>query len=98
MSIRSWIISWLETGRINSICKDGYSRGQLTPTPSSNSSIDSDRGINFMVYKATGGTVIETRSYDQRTDRSIRGLYVIKDGDNIGDEIGKIITMEALKL
>jgi hypothetical protein len=59
--------------------------------------IDSERGINFTVYKASGGTVIETRFYDEVKDRNRRGLYVINDEQDMGKEIGKIITIESLK-
>ena len=60
--------------------------------------IDSDRGINFKVYKASGGTIIETSFYDRVKDRHQNSLHVITDDQDIGKEIGKIITMETLKL
>jgi hypothetical protein len=60
-------------------------------------SIRSERGINFRVYKASGGTVIETQFYDDLKDRSRRGLYVITDEQDMGREIAKIITVESLK-
>ena len=54
-------------------------------------------GIRFEVYRANGGTVIETRRNDRRTGDSIYELHVIAGDQDIGEEIGKIITMEALK-
>lgn len=59
-------------------------------------SIDAN-GFNLKVYKARGGTVIETNLYDRRRDESHTGLYVITDDKDMGEEIGKIITMENLK-
>ena len=53
--------------------------------------------IQFKVYKASGGTIIETSQYDRRTDRHTSGLYIITDDKDLGKEIGKIITMESLK-
>jgi hypothetical protein len=53
--------------------------------------------IQFKVYKASGGTIIETSTYDRRTDRHNNGLYIITDDKDLGKEIGKIITMESLK-
>jgi hypothetical protein len=50
------------------------------------------------VYKASGGIVIETRAYDERKDRNNLGLYVITEDQDVGYEIGKIITYENLKL
>jgi hypothetical protein len=61
------------------------------------STLDSDRNIRFNVYKATGGTIIETSFYDRHKDRHNTSLHIITDDQDIGKEIGKIITMETLK-
>ena len=57
----------------------------------------SANGIRFEVYRANGGTVIETRRNDRRTGDSLFELHVVSGDQDIGEEIGKIITMEALK-
>jgi hypothetical protein len=54
-------------------------------------------GIKFEVYRANGGTVIETRRQDRRTGDSVYELHVVSGDQDIGQEIGRIITMEALK-
>lgn len=54
-------------------------------------------GFNLRVYKASGGTVIETSVYDRQKDRHHTGLYVITDDKDLGDELNKIITMENLR-
>ena len=56
-----------------------------------------ERAIQFTVYSANGGRVIETRRYDKRTDRNQNSLYVITSEQDFGKEIDKIITMESLK-
>ena len=62
------------------------------------SSIDQpERAIQFTVYTANGGRVIETRRYDRKTDRHSNNLYVITGEQDFGREIDKIITMEALR-
>jgi hypothetical protein len=59
-------------------------------------SIDSN-GMNFTVYRANGGHVIETRKYDRKRDNHEHSLHIITDDKDIGDEIGKIITFEQLR-
>lgn len=54
-------------------------------------------GFTLRVYKASGGTVIESSMYDSIKDRHRNGLYVVTDDKDLGEEIGKIITMENLK-
>ena len=56
-----------------------------------------DRAIQFTVYVANGGRVVETRRYDRQKDRSLNGLYVITNDQDFGKEIDKIIVMEGLK-
>jgi len=56
-----------------------------------------ERALQFTVYTANGGRVVETRRYDRKTDRSTNGLYVINNDADFGKEIDKIITMEALR-
>jgi CRISPR/Cas system CSM-associated protein Csm4 (group 5 of RAMP superfamily) len=68
--------------------------GPIGATPS----IDQpDRAIQFTVYVANGGRVVETRRYDRQKDRSLNGLYVITNDQDFGKEIDKIIVMEGLK-
>jgi hypothetical protein len=90
---RSWkqrFRDWLNnSGEV----EDSYAVDSL-----STSRIDNDRGISFKVYKATGGTIIETSFYDRQKDRHHNSLHVITDDKDIGKELGKIITMETLKL
>jgi hypothetical protein len=56
-----------------------------------------ERAIQFTVYNANGGRIVETRRYDRQKDRNNNGLYVITNDMDFGREIDKIITMEHLK-
>ncbi len=52
---------------------------------------DSINGMNFTVYNATGGKVIQLSSYDSRTDSNRTSLYVITDQENLGEELAQIL-------
>ena len=54
-------------------------------------------GMRFQLYRATGGYVVEVRSYDENKDRNFNSMYVITDDNDLGAELGKIVTMECLK-
>jgi len=56
-----------------------------------------ERAVQFTVYNANGGRVVETRRYDRQKDRLQTGLYIITSDQDFGHEIDKIITMEALR-
>lgn len=53
-------------------------------------------GMNFIVYPATGGKVVQFSHYDERTGRNNSHLYVITDSEDLGEEMGQIITKECL--
>jgi hypothetical protein len=90
-------MNWLKKIIVRWAMNDDHS---MLATPSlsvkRDTSIDS-YGFNLKVYKASGGTVIETSAYDRNRDRHHTGLYVITDDKDLGTEISKIITMENLK-
>ena len=54
--------------------------------------------IRFKVFRASGGTVVQTDRYDRKNDRQYNNLHVIVEGQDLGQELGKIITYESLKL
>jgi hypothetical protein len=56
-----------------------------------------ERAIQFTVYTANGGRVVETRRYDRLKDRHQSGLYIITSDQDFGKEIDKIIVMEGLR-
>jgi hypothetical protein len=56
-----------------------------------------DPDLNFRMYKAENGHVMEVRHYDRRTDRHQNKLYLITDEQDLGAEISKIITVESLR-
>ena len=63
--------------------------------------VESDRlsseGMRMQIYKASGGYVVETRSYDSHKDRNNNSMHVVTEDQDLGDALGKIVMMEALK-
>ncbi len=57
----------------------------------------STHGMTFTVYTANGGHVVEFRSYDPSTDRSVSSMHVIPEDQEFSDTISKIVTLECLR-
>jgi hypothetical protein len=53
--------------------------------------------LNFRVFSAVGGQVVEFRRYDRKTDRSDTSTYIIHKEDDFGDKISKIANLELLR-
>ncbi len=75
--------------------------GQAINKVSSMSHSPHTQSINFQIYPANGGHVVEVSmpEYSSLTINSIpnRSLYIIPSDKDIGNEISKIITLEMLK-
>ena len=89
LTIRQKLRNWL----MNDDLETDYS-GNSVICEERNLSSD---GMKFELFKANGGYVVETRYYDHKTDRNHNKLYIIKDENDVGEELGKIITMESLR-
>jgi hypothetical protein len=89
-------MNWLKRKLSNWVNSDECIKVQTISSGNSPRQIES-AGFNLRVYKASGGTVIETSIYDRHKDRHHNGLYVITDDKDLGQELNKIITMENLR-
>lgn len=69
----------------------------MEAAPSIHSRTMESTGMNFTVYRANGGHIIEHRVYDRKTDRNNSSLHIITDDKDLGEEIGKIITFESIR-
>lgn len=53
--------------------------------------------MRLHVYSATGGTIVETRTYDRIKDRSNSRLHIVAHDEDLGESLAKIILMENLR-
>ena len=99
------IVRWAQRYDDNSEVPGGLNWGIPTPKatkrPTSHSVnpadiADDNYGMNFTVYGANGGKVIQISSYDPRTDKRTTALHIITDREDLGEELGMIITRESL--
>lgn len=60
--------------------------------------VSDDPILNFKVFNAVGGKVVEFRRYDRRSDRNDSTTYIITNDQDFGERISKIATMENIKL
>ena len=61
------------------------------------STIELPDPITFRVQAITGGTLVETRWYNPKSDEPIRKLHIVNDNENLAEAIGKIVTMELIR-
>jgi hypothetical protein len=66
-------------------------------TVSTRSGIDGEPTLQFKVYSAVGGKVVEFNRYDPKTDRNDRQVYIIGKDEDFGEKIAKISMLESLR-
>jgi hypothetical protein len=88
---------WEENDVPMPMTKSNRPRSILRAT-SPGSDIDSDEGLNITVRKAVGGKIVSFRHYDHKTDRSNYKIYVVSDDLDFDKELGKMITLESMRM
>ena len=53
--------------------------------------------MHFKIYPATGGHIVEYTYYDEKRDQNNQALHLIPSELDLGPELAKIMTLEALK-
>ena len=59
--------------------------------------VNSDPTLQFKVYNAIGGKVVEFSRYDRQKDRHFHDIYIISKDEDFGSKIAKIAMLEVLK-
>jgi hypothetical protein len=94
---------WENAGRVPE--QDCYPSAKMSRGNSINSistisgraSVDSEPTLQFKVYSAVGGKIVEFSRYDPKSDRTDRQIYIIGRDEDFGEKIAKISTLEALR-
>jgi hypothetical protein len=93
MKLRRWLLKWLsqteDEGRVYSVVSNDI----IASAPNR----PSKDGLNFVLYPAVGGHILECRHYDRRTDSNNNTLYMIHDDEDFSQQVAKSIMLEMMK-
>jgi hypothetical protein len=56
-----------------------------------------EKKIQFTMYFADGGVILQRYHYDHQKDRSYRKLLLIPDDKDVAEEVGNFVAMEILR-
>ena len=71
---------------------------QLRETVVASRDTVNQQGMNFSLYRAVGGHVLECRVYNAKTDRHDGTLYMIHDDEDFAKQVAQAIMLEQMKL
>lgn len=90
--LRNKIIAWALKNERNE--KVAVAGSQAVLRVSDEPDID---GLRFTVMTATGGVILQCRTYDRQRDRNNTATYIIAEGEPVAERVGQIVSMEILK-
>ena len=91
--------AWEFSNEEDSVLEPGNKRrsGLIASTRASDGVGLESRPMHLKVYRANGGTIVETCHYDRRKDENNTQLHVVTDDQDLGEALSKIITIESLR-
>lgn len=89
------VIKWAHKNAEQDIIIAGNASGKTKSK--SSEPLETSRGIRINCIPATGGMIIDTTRYDDIVGARVGGFYIVRDDQDLGVEIGKIIVFETLK-
>ena len=94
--LKKKVIKWVREDWENENKKLRRYPDEAVCTP--NIDIDTERGLDIKVSHAIGGTIVTFRNYNRQQDRYVNSVYIVNEGEQLGEAIGKLITQESLRL
>ena len=58
---------------------------------------DTDPIINFRIYSAENGKILEFNRYDRAKDRNRVNMYIIDKEEDVSEKVSKCLSLELLK-
>jgi hypothetical protein len=91
-------MNWLKRIVVKWVKDDWYNSQPVQDVVSVGTKAVDVEGLSFNVMPAQGGTVVQIRSYDRRSDRNNTITHVIPNGEDIATRLGQIVSMELLRV
>lgn len=77
--------------------EDNYGASKVVSVRDISNNVEGEPVLNFRIYSANNGKIIEFSKYDLLKDRTQRSVYVCQPDDDIGEKISKYVNLELLR-
>jgi hypothetical protein len=88
---------WVDRYRPGLAIPTGIKLNKVKPGPSVEGIQLSTQAMHLRIYPATGGHIVEYSYYNDATDQNEQALHLIPSDLDLGSELSKILTLQALK-
>lgn len=77
---------------------NSYATKGLVASSDVASSIDDNPVLNFRIFSAQNGTILEFRHYDRKTDRSNTSTFIVAESEDVSDYVRQCLPIELMKV
>lgn len=91
-------MKWLKRKLLNWLASDENQYGIVKETIVSSREGPQQNGMNFCLYKAVGGHILESKVYNHKIDRNEGTLYMIHEDEDFAKQVAQAIMLEQMKL
>jgi hypothetical protein len=88
---------WIKRKVRNWLNEPDYEGGGKVVSARESDHVEADPIINFRIYSAQNGKILEFSKYDRVKDRSDRSVYIIGKDEDIAEKVGKCLSLELLR-
>jgi hypothetical protein len=60
--------------------------------------MDDNPVLNFRIFSAQNGIILEFRHYDRKTDRSNTSTFIVSESEDVSDYVRKCLPIELMKV
>lgn len=94
-----WRYVWRKMRDIGNEPEEAPSNRLIGSVTKASRDVDGDNeGLNITVRSAVGGRIVSFRHHDVKTDRYTWKTYIIPEDMDFERELGKMITLESMRL
>ncbi len=74
-----------------------YSKGIALSSRADEARPDDEPILNFRIYNAQNGKIIEFNKYDRKTDRNDKSVYIVEKDKDLSEYVSKCLSLELLR-
>lgn len=89
-------MKWLKRRVKDWLFSDNYGEAKAISIRDSDT-VETDPILNFRIFSAQNGKILEFRRYDSKTDRNHTTTYIIDRETDIGEYVSKCVSLELMK-
>jgi hypothetical protein len=77
---------------------NSYATKGLVASSDVTASMDDNPVLNFRIFSAQNGIILEFRHYDRKTDRSNTSTFIVSESEDVSDYVRQCLPIELMRV